>query len=81
MLNLSIPEHIQPLRGRVLSFIEQEVYPLETELLEDKVASRRGDLLRGLMDKARQRDYGRSGIPRNSAVAVYPLWTTYSSTK
>ena len=36
MLNLSIPEHIQPLRARVLGFIEQEVYPLENELLENK---------------------------------------------
>ena len=53
MLNLSIPEHIQPLRARVLGFIEQEVYPLENDLLENKVASRRGELLRGLMDKAK----------------------------
>ena len=49
MLNLSIPEHIQPLRGRVLNFIEQEVYPVEKELTEDKVGSRRGDVMAGLM--------------------------------
>ena len=63
MLNLSIPEHIQPLRARVLSFIEQEVYPLESELLENKVASRRGDLLRGLMDKAKSEGLWALGHP------------------
>ena len=52
MLNLSIPEHIEPLRNKVLNFIEQEVYPVEVELQSDKVGSRRGDIMRGLMDKA-----------------------------
>ena len=53
MLNLSIPDHILPLRNKVLQFIEQEVYPLERELTEDKVGARRGDTMRGLMDKAK----------------------------
>jgi alkylation response protein AidB-like acyl-CoA dehydrogenase len=53
MLNLSIPEHVEPLRAKVLNFIEREVYPLENELLSDKVGTRRGDLMRGLMDKAK----------------------------
>ena len=47
MLNLSIPEHIQPLRQKVLNFVEQEVYPVEAELTADKVGSRRGDILKG----------------------------------
>ena len=51
MLSLSIPEHVEPIRQKVLSFIEQEVYPIESELLEDKVSSRRGQLMKDLMQK------------------------------
>ncbi len=63
MLSLSIPEHIEPLRQRVLDFIEQEVYPVEKDLLEDKVASRRGDILKGLMDKAKAEGLWALGHP------------------
>lgn len=63
MLNLSIPEHIQPLRDKVLTFIEQEVYPLEKELTEDKVGARRGDVMRGLMDKAKAQGLWALGHP------------------
>ena len=31
-LNLSIPEHIEPLRNKVLKFIEERIYPVEKEL-------------------------------------------------
>ena len=34
MLNLSIPEHIEPLRNKVLKFIEERIYPVEKELFE-----------------------------------------------
>ncbi len=63
MLSLSIPEHIEPLRQKVLDFIEQEVYPVEKELLEDKVASRRGDILRSLMGKAKSESLWALGHP------------------
>jgi len=63
MLNLAIPEHIEPLRAKVLNFIEQEVYPLETELLVDKVGSRRGEVLRSLMDKAKSEGLWALGHP------------------
>ena len=63
MLSLSIPEHIEPLRQKVLEFIEQEVYPVEKDLLEDKVASRRGDILRNLMDKAKSEGLWALGHP------------------
>ena len=63
MLSLSIPKHIEPLRQKVLEFIEQEVYPVEKDLLEDKVASRRGDLLRNLMDKAKSEGLWALGHP------------------
>ncbi|MDG2277873.1 MAG: acyl-CoA dehydrogenase family protein [Pseudomonadales bacterium] len=63
MLNLSIPEHIVPLRSKVLNFVEQEVYPVEKELTEDKVGSRRGDIMRGLMDKAKAEGLWALGHP------------------
>ena len=53
MLNLSIPSHIEPLRAKVLEFVEQEIYPVESELLENKVAGRRSEILSGLMAKAK----------------------------
>ncbi len=63
MLNLSIPESVAPLRERVLSFIEKEVYPVEKELLEDKVSSRRGEVLRALMQKAKDQGLWALGHP------------------
>ena len=63
MLSLSIPKHIEPLRQKVLEFIEQEVYPVEKDLLEDKVTSRRGDILRNLMDKAKSEGLWALGHP------------------
>ena len=63
MLSLSIPEHIEPLRQKVLEFIEQEVYPVEKDLLEDKVVSRRGNILRNLIDKAKSEGLWALGHP------------------
>ena len=63
MLNLSIPEHVRPIRDQVLNFIEQEVYPVEKELVADRVGSRRGDILRGLMDKAKAKGLWALGHP------------------
>lgn len=63
MLSLSIPEHVEPIRQKVLSFIEQEIYPIESELLEDKVGSRRGDLMKGLMQKAKDNGLWALGHP------------------
>ena len=63
MLSLSIPEHVEPIRQKVLEFIEQEVYPAEKELLIDKVGSRRGQLLRDLMQKAKDRGLWALGHP------------------
>ena len=63
MLSLSIPEHIEPLRLKVLEFIEQEVYPVEKDLLEDKVVSRRGNILRNLIDKAKSEGLWALGHP------------------
>ena len=51
MLNLSIPEHIEPLRNKVLKFIEEKIYPVERDLFEADRDSRNG-LMRGLMKEA-----------------------------
>ncbi|MBA57870.1 MAG: acyl-CoA dehydrogenase [Gammaproteobacteria bacterium] len=63
MLNLSIPEHVEPIRQRVLAFIESEIYPVERELLEDKVNSRRGETLKKLMAKAKSEGLWALGHP------------------
>lgn len=63
MLSLSIPEHVEPIRQKVLHFIEQEVYPVESELLEDKVSSRRGEIMKGLMQKAKDEGLWALGHP------------------
>ena len=63
MLNLSIPEHVEPLRNKALHFIEREIYPVEAELLSDKVSSRRGQLMRSLMDKAKAEGLWALGHP------------------
>ncbi|MCH8257643.1 MAG: acyl-CoA dehydrogenase family protein, partial [Proteobacteria bacterium] len=63
MLNLSIPSHIEPLRQKVLEFVEQEVYPVENILLENKVDERRGEILKGLMQKAKDNGLWALGHP------------------
>jgi alkylation response protein AidB-like acyl-CoA dehydrogenase len=62
-LSLSIPEHVEPIRQKVLSFIENEIYPIERELLEDKVSSRRGQLMKDLMQKAKDAGIWALGHP------------------
>ena len=63
MLNLSIPDHIRPLRDKVLRFVEQEIYPVEPEVLADRVSSRRDGALRALMDKAKAEGLWALGHP------------------
>ena len=63
MLNLSIPDHIRPLRDKVLQFIEQEIYPVEADIVIDKVGSRRGGPLRSLMNKAKAEGLWALGHP------------------
>ncbi len=61
-LNLSIPAHIEPLRRRVLDFIEQRIYPIENELAGDDPQLRR-DKMRGLMDQAKKEGLWALGHP------------------
>lgn len=63
MLNLSIPKHVEPIRARVLKFVEQEVYPVEDILLGDRTDERRGETMRGLMQKAKDEGLWALGHP------------------
>jgi alkylation response protein AidB-like acyl-CoA dehydrogenase len=61
-LNLSIPAHIEPLRAKVLNFIEQRVYPAEAELFEAD-RDTRAQKMRSLMDAAKQEGLWALGHP------------------
>ena len=63
MLNLSIPDSVKGLRDRVLRFVEQDVYPVEKELSQDKVGSRRGEIMKSLMGKAKSEGLWALGHP------------------
>jgi alkylation response protein AidB-like acyl-CoA dehydrogenase len=62
MLNLSIPEHVEPLRGKVLEFVEQRVYPQEQVLFEHGPSERRA-AMRALMDEAKEQGLWALGHP------------------
>jgi len=61
-MSFEVPEHIRPLRARVRQFIEERIYPVETQLDE------RGDsarvLLRRLMDEAKAAGLWALGHPK-----------------
>lgn len=78
MLNLSIPKHVEPIRAKVLKFVEQEVYPVEDILLGDRTDERRGETMRGLMQKAKDEGLWALGHLKKLAGAAYPLWIMYS---
>ena len=61
-LSLSIPEHVEPLRAKVLEFVEKKVYPQEKVMLDsDPVARRKA--MRGLMDEAKSQGLWALGHP------------------
>ena len=55
MLSLTIPEHVKPIRDKVLNFIEEKIYPIENEMHEADVKDRR-EKMRGLMQQAKDAD-------------------------
>lgn len=63
MLNLSIPEHVIPIRQKVLSFIEEEVYPIEKELLEGHPGTWDKKIIKNLMQKAKDQGLWALGHP------------------
>ena len=38
-LRFAVPEHVLPIRNKVLEFVETEVYPLERELFDSTAES------------------------------------------
>lgn len=65
MLSLTIPEHLIPLRQKVLNFVEREVYPVEKHLFDDKLGTgtQTRPILRGLMQKAKDEGLWALGHP------------------
>jgi hypothetical protein len=67
-LRFGVPEHVKPIRGKVLKFVEDEVYPLERRLLElsqggdDFVATGRADIAR-LQQRAKDQGLWALGHP------------------
>jgi len=62
MLSLSIPEHVEPLRNKVLKFIEERVYPQEQVMLDGEPVARR-KAMRSLMDEAKAEGLWALGHP------------------
>jgi len=82
-MSFEVPEHIRPLRARVRQFIEERIYPVETQLDERGDAAR--VLLRRLMDEAKAaglwalghpKEIGGQGLPFLDYVYVntWSLW-------
>jgi alkylation response protein AidB-like acyl-CoA dehydrogenase len=61
-MSFEVPEHIRPLRARVRQFIEERIYPVETQLDERGDAAR--VLLRRLMDEAKAAGLWALGHPK-----------------
>ncbi len=61
-MSFEVPEHIRPLRARVRQFIEERIYPVETQLDERGDASRA--LMRQLMGEAKTAGLWALGHPR-----------------
>jgi alkylation response protein AidB-like acyl-CoA dehydrogenase len=61
-MSFEVPEHIRPLRARVRQFIEERIYPVETQLDERGDAAR--VQLRRLMDEAKAAGLWALGHPK-----------------
>ncbi len=61
-MSFQIPEHVRPIRDAVLSFIEEEVYPVE-KLLEERGTDESRQVMSGLMQEAKQRGLWALGHP------------------
>ena len=72
MLNLSIPEHIKPLRDKVLQFVEEKVYPQE-ELMHGGDGETRKKTLSDLMQQAKDAGLWALGHPKDIGGAGLPF--------
>jgi acyl-CoA dehydrogenase len=62
-MSFDVPEHIRPIRDRVLRFVEDEVYPVEKQI-EDGHADSARVAMRVLMQKAKDADLWALGHPK-----------------
>src|SRR5262245_13201442 len=62
-MSFDIPQHVRPIRDRVLRFVEDEVYPAE-EQLEHANAETGRTIVRGLMEKAKGSGLWALGHPK-----------------
>jgi len=62
-MSFEVPEHIRPLRDRVRRFIEDRVYPVESEL-DDRHDSGAVDIMRRLMREAKEAGLWALGHPK-----------------
>ncbi|MCR9078959.1 MAG: acyl-CoA dehydrogenase family protein [Hyphomonadaceae bacterium] len=63
MLNLSIPDHVAPIRQKVLDFVEQEVYPVEDQLLDGHAGTWDKEIVSRLMQTAKDNGLWALGHP------------------
>ncbi len=61
-MSFEVPEHVRPTREKVVRFVEDEVYPVEADV-EDRDTSEAGEIMRGLMAKAKEQGLWALGHP------------------
>lgn len=62
MLSLQIPDHVRPIRDKVLKFVEERIYPVES-VLEDHTSDEAPGILQGLMQQAKDEGLWALGHP------------------
>lgn len=62
MLSLQIPDHVRPIRDKVLKFVEERVYPVESAL-EDRNSDEAPGILQDLMQQAKEEGLWALGHP------------------
>ena len=61
-MSFEVPDHVKPIREKVIRFVEDEVYPAEPAV-EDRDTPEAGEVLRGLMAKAKEQGLWALGHP------------------
>jgi len=62
-MSFEVPEHVRPIRQRVRAFIEEKIYPVETQL-EQRRDPAAGTLMRRLMNEAKAAGLWALGHPK-----------------
>jgi alkylation response protein AidB-like acyl-CoA dehydrogenase len=61
-MSFEVPDHVQPIREKVVRFVEDEVYPVEAAV-EDRDTPEAGEILQALMAKAKDQGLWALGHP------------------